>query len=119
MLRQPTRFRSWQAVALHLGLSAFRTEFRAARYGLATFAAKLGFGSGSSRRRGRRSTSGCRSGFFHGVHHALAHGHARAKTRTNSYRASAFIRGRDGDGLGHVILRKLAHVAAHVRAAAL
>src|SRR6266700_4662918 len=106
-------------VALHLGFSAFRTEFGAARDGLATFATEFGFGRGSSGHGRRRSASGRRGRFLDRVHHGLAHGHACAETRAHSYRASAFVRGRDGDSLRHLILRKFAHVAKHVHADAL
>src|SRR5260370_19409002 len=112
-LQRPTRFRSWHAVALHLGLSALRAEFGAARDRFATVAAEFGFGSGSY---------GCsegRSRFPDGVHHGLAHGHARTEARTHSDRSSAFIRGCDGNGLRHLVLRELAHIAEYGHADAL
>src|SRR6266446_4656634 len=107
------------AVALHLGLSAFRTEFSAARDGLAAFAAEFGFGSGSSGHSGCRSTGRRRSRFLHGVHHGLSHSHACAETRAHSDSASALITRRDGNGLRYLILRELAHVTEHVHADAL
>src|SRR6266446_8295440 len=107
------------AVALHLGLSAFRTEFSAARDGLAALAAEFCFGSGSSGHSGCRSTGRPRSRFLHGVHHGLAHGYACTETRAHTDGTSAFIPGRNGDGLCHLILRELAHVAEHVHADAL
>src|SRR5277367_817265 len=111
------------ASPLRLGLPAFRTEFAAARDGLAALAAEFRAGrsrAAGSRRascRGSRATASiARSGLFHRVHHGLAHRDARAQARAYADRSAAFIPSGDRNGLRHLILRELAHVSEHIHA---
>src|SRR5580658_7670112 len=110
------------ASPLSLRLPAFRAEFACAWNGLAALAAKFrGCGScrASSRRSRASATRSARSGLFHGVHHRLAHGHARAKPGADADCSSALIPGGNRNCLRHLILRELAHVSEHVHADAL
>src|SRR5579859_2638743 len=107
---------------LSLRLSTFRAELAGARDGLAALAAKFCGRRGSARRCRRRSSTATRSrgcGLLHGVHHRLAHSHPGAESGAHANRSAAFIRGSNRNGLRHLILRELAHVAEHVHADAL
>src|SRR5580704_1536207 len=114
------------ASPLGLRLPAFRTEFARARDGLAALAAEFCARRGRARscgtsggrcRASAARTGGC--GLLYRVHHRLAHGDARAKAGAYSNRSATFITGSDWNGLRHLILRELAHVAEDVHADAL
>jgi hypothetical protein len=108
-----------------LGLATFRAELAGARDRFAALLAEFrgrACCSGSGRSGGASTAAGgslAGSRAFHGFHHGLADGHARAKTCAYSDGATTFVCGGDGDRLRDFVLREFAHVADHVHADAL